>query len=738
MLKAVIFDFDGPIFDGRSAAHEAIKSVFEERNIGKEITREEFSQLPLLDPRKIIFNVTTDLDLEKSEFENLLNSYKSRLTDIELKDGHIQPLVSEFLRNAKKYDFKLFVYSNRSSENLEKVLSHHGLIQFLDGYHGLGKKKNLVKSDFHSEQLHSIVNDAKKREIALVGDSDHDYYFAKEMDISYYHAGYSKEPSNDSWKKANEILYDPADLEIFLSCASNEDSVKVRSSDQIHRIPSKLKKAIDQDDLVIYCGAGISIKSGIPNWSKLYKKLIGSGKNILFRKYDQPEVLELLTSKDDMASNIYNAFRKEFRKKSLNNSPNSYHFSLLRIESDHIWTTNYDKFFEQAIEKSGKDYVFIKSDEDILSNLGHEKWFVKMNGDFEETNANKYDDGSIIFTQSHFDSYEEERTEIWRHFEDDFRNKCILFVGTSMNDPALLRILRLARRKVISPSYNHFLLSSVGDDPVKSHFKSYERDNLNKLKIRTLNFDNYSGVEKFVRNIALYSQKPVISFSGNIPPDHSQSETLSGGSLTKGEVEKLCRDLGKELVQENFRVSSGCGPSIGKEAVESGFLIDSSSARFYLRKGGGTKFDANAPAIPVSEDNSNENPYQAMRERFIRESFALIALSGVPYNEDESGTIKEIELAMDKKVPVILFPQSGGDVFEYQRKFVQKIEQKYDHHEDKLRKFNEKIFDMNNEELKRYIRNHFVIDLQKLLSHFMSIPFRDQSSDEINLFKTFW
>lgn len=119
-----------------------------------------------------------------------------------------------------------------------------------------------------------------------------------------------------------------------------------------------IKKAINNNKLVIFVGAGISRNSGYPSWEELVKNIaqkIG---------YDS----EKLTNDDylKIPQYYYNS-RKEKEYNELieeffdikNPEPNLLHSAILNLNTYHIVTTNYDDLIETYIKALISSHVIL-------------------------------------------------------------------------------------------------------------------------------------------------------------------------------------------------------------------------------------------------------------------------------------------------------------------------------------------------------------------------------------------
>lgn len=118
-----------------------------------------------------------------------------------------------------------------------------------------------------------------------------------------------------------------------------------------------LVEAMNDDELIIFVGAGVSANSGLPSWSELIKELkselsLGDDVNdylkiaqIYYNKWGRQKYIQKINS-------IFNNFSDAI--------PNTIHSEILKIQPAHIITTNYDNLLEDTLCKSVRKYDVIK------------------------------------------------------------------------------------------------------------------------------------------------------------------------------------------------------------------------------------------------------------------------------------------------------------------------------------------------------------------------------------------
>jgi HAD superfamily hydrolase (TIGR01509 family) len=726
MTEGFVFDFDGPLFDGRKASMEAL-------GITTEHFRSRFNTavglvhgLPLLRPRALISLVYSALSLSPAKLHEIEKFYRAELEKAEDKIA-LRPEIKQLLQKLKASGGKLAVLSSRRRKDLQRRLCQIALERLIDVYHG---RDSLPNPKPHPDALTQIAQelDLKTDALVFIGDSKEDYQCAHDANVPYYHITWSGQSSYGELDQAAATFKTPSDLLEALSTRTSSVLLWDHSS-----LPNELKDAIEKRDLCFYAGSGISVPSGIGDWQGHYRGVLqelGAG-YLIEEGMDLPELLQLLAAQAEQTKLVFDRFRKSFDRPEV--EPNTYHYAMLRAQPERIWTSNYDQLFEKANDIGGFGYQIVTNDRGLLEHFRSARLVVKMNGDF--ATATYADDlrWDLIFTQEQFDLVERQRPEIWRLFEDDYRNRCILFVGVSFRDAALHRILAVARQKIPRTRYSHYLLTLRSSDPVQSRKEELQAGNLQRQYIKTLFFSEFASIDSFVAETAIARRRPIIGFSGGfgrLKKEASAKEIktflsrkLDRGSMTGARVKEFGEHLGEALAEAGFRVTSGCSPVVGIPPVSGAFHVAPTQARFYLRTRGGTNYDSTAPAIVVPPDTRRgQNVYAAMRQCYISELSLLIAY-GSPARPDgrKSGTIEEIEMAMAKHIPVLIIPQVGGEACVYRETFMQAIDRSYPDAAlaREIRELNQKISKVSPEKFVEFARGDLAEGIHMLMREVM-------------------
>ena len=136
-----------------------------------------------------------------------------------------------------------------------------------------------------------------------------------------------------------------------------------------------IKKASEDNKLVIVVGAGVSMLSNFPSWKEVIDRFSGPFSEQKER-YSQNEYLRIPQKYYNLRGHkeYYDLLRDIF---DLDLQSNKIHDEILNLNPIHLITTNYDDLLEQAIYARGLFYDVIAKDEEV-SQTRTKKFLIKM------------------------------------------------------------------------------------------------------------------------------------------------------------------------------------------------------------------------------------------------------------------------------------------------------------------------------------------------------------------------
>lgn len=220
-----------------------------------------------------------------------------------------------------------------------------------------------------------------------------------------------------------------------------------------------IQKAIENNKLIVFVGAGVSRNSGIPTWEELIKELandIGikakgkdSNGNEVFSNDDFLKIPQYYFN--ERKEKEYYDKVKEILDKDF--QPNEIHKMIFELNPAHIVTTNYDNLLEQQANKFQTKRKYCKAASDIeLATAPNCNFIIKMHGEFD----------NIVLKESDYDSYSNNFKLIETHIKGLFATHTILFVGFSADDSNVRRILQWIK-DIIGDKHQPAYLIDVND-----------------------------------------------------------------------------------------------------------------------------------------------------------------------------------------------------------------------------------------------------------------------------------
>jgi phosphoglycolate phosphatase-like HAD superfamily hydrolase len=121
----IVFDFDGPIFDGRAAADQSLQQTIDHFAVQFGKPRLSFECLPLLGTTSLISLLYKSLEVR--DRHAIRSYYRSSLQQAERRLG-VANDVHEVLTALRKLGFSMGLFSGRRSDDLTCLLSDLGLL----------------------------------------------------------------------------------------------------------------------------------------------------------------------------------------------------------------------------------------------------------------------------------------------------------------------------------------------------------------------------------------------------------------------------------------------------------------------------------------------------------------------------------------------------------------------------------------------------------------------------------
>lgn len=323
----------------------------------------------------------------------------------------------------------------------------------------------------------------------------------------------------------------------LLQILSKEELVKEDKSIKTQRVRkdnlkrnnsfiSTLSESLKNGRLTLVCGAGVSIGANIPSWNDLLLRLLESMmvrvsdhnsislKNISTREFQKRLGSSSLVMGKYLKSNLGKDFLTELRDALYHDNPKSCEVidSIVELSRpqrdgkplDSIITFNFDALIEENLEINNIKYKAI--DSEGTRNKANELPIFHVHG-YLPRKGNITSKKDVVFSE---DSYHTQFIEpfSWSNLiqlNKLSQNTC-LFVGMSLTDPNLRRLLDVANRKESSTSLNHFIIKKAPeidslDGQIDELMIFLEEQDANELGLNVIWIESFQEIPKILRQM---------------------------------------------------------------------------------------------------------------------------------------------------------------------------------------------------------------------------------------------
>ena len=324
---------------------------------------------------------------------------------------------------------------------------------------------------------------------------------------------------------ADDLIRDLKSIsEGFVDNIKTEDEIKTENENTYIR---NLKKSLNSNRLTIVCGAGISVDAGIPSWNTLLLSMLNKCINEEF-KFDIDDAKESLPTssiilgkylkimlgkdfenilKDSLYENLYEA-ESFMGKQALKESALMHSIiNLIRPKRnkgsvESVITFNFDSLIEDTLNKYGIENCSIFNEGMAADNtqipIYHVHGFLPRTIDIKAPN--------IVFSE---DSYHTQFIDpySWSNLIQLYKymNNTCLFLGLSITDPNLRRLLDISRRKNNNDSPRHYLIKKmpeIGNSFQRTQIILEEQD-ANSLGLNIFWVKEYDEIPEIINQIGI-------------------------------------------------------------------------------------------------------------------------------------------------------------------------------------------------------------------------------------------
>jgi hypothetical protein len=272
------------------------------------------------------------------------------------------------------------------------------------------------------------------------------------------------------------------------------------------QIPNNLKDAIQNDNLVIFAGSGLSKQFNLPDWKKLVEEVIVD----LGEDNDYFDYLPLLKKNKLSPIEVLEKLKPEHGQIRKYIKENFYltkgnfesHKKILKLSSQII-TTNYDNGFEMAADNKIIPSTYTSNFNISEVNKSSDEYILKLHGSVHEV------DNCILFKDDYEKLYAND-SSIIEKLKSIFIGKTILFIGFSFNDLEINLIFE--KLNLLFSNYNkHYVVSTSSSDFSSIPF-------LNSIQIQ-----DYTQIDNFIDSCLVH--KPLAK-QGQVAKSTDKTQTI--------------------------------------------------------------------------------------------------------------------------------------------------------------------------------------------------------------------
>jgi hypothetical protein len=418
------------------------------------------------------------------------------------------------------------------------------------------------------------------------------------------------------------------------------------------RLIGELFDAIQNRNLAIFAGAGLSIPAGYVDWKQLLTPI--ADELDLDIDKEQGNLVQLA----QYHCNVNQSNRGKINQLLVNEFSQSAsltenHKILSRLPIETFWTTNYDKMIESALIDAGKiPDVKYKTKQLAFTVPKRDAIVYKMHGDVDHPSE-------TILTKDDYESYHVTMQPFLNALSGDLTSKTFLFLGFSFTDPNLDYILSRVRVSYNRDQRPHYCLlrhlqKEQNEPDADFEYRQRKQElfvqDLLRFGIKTVMVDEYSEVTQILEKLEIKIKSKSVFISG---------AANEYGRFTSGASERFVYELSKALITSEHRVVSGFGLGIGSSVI--------SGALESIYMNGGKLNDDQLLLRPFPQSQVGETDLKVLwrkyREDMISYAGIAIFLFGNKLAGDEiilsNGMREEYEIAQKQGALVIPVGATG-------------------------------------------------------------------------------
>lgn len=215
----------------------------------------------------------------------------------------------------------------------------------------------------------------------------------------------------------------------------------------------QLASSIKKKQTILFVGSGVSKNLGLPDYSELIDQMAGNlGYDAsAFHKWGDNDFLilaEYYLLKKGTLGALRSWMDRAWHNPRFDIGSSAIYKLILELDFPIIYTTNFDRWLENAYDHYGKKYTKITNVADLPQIERDVPQIIKFHGDFD-------DDSSIVLTESSYFNRLDFETSLDIKLRSDSLEKSILFIGYSLSDINIRYMLYKLHNQWRNSRYEH-------------------------------------------------------------------------------------------------------------------------------------------------------------------------------------------------------------------------------------------------------------------------------------------
>jgi NAD-dependent SIR2 family protein deacetylase len=320
---------------------------------------------------------------------------------------------------------------------------------------------------------------------------------------------------------------------------------------------------LEEGNLAVFIGAGISAPAGFVNWKELLRPLAEDIDLDINKEHDLVTLAQYhVTKHNNNRADLNQAILDNFSKRDAKHTEN--HEILARLPISTFWTTNYDTLIEDALRAAGKIADIKHSVKQIpATTKGRDAVVYKMHGDVNHAQ-------DAVLCRDDYERYHRKNSPFITALSGELVSKTFIFLGFSFSDPNLDYILSRLRLDHEENQRKHFCILKAesklpGDSDVQLEYRKTKQslfinDLQARYNIRAVLVENYQQITDLLKTIESRHKRKTVFISGAA---HDYSFYGS-----EADSLKLVQSIAQKLIRSNHKIVSGLGLGIGSSVID--------------------------------------------------------------------------------------------------------------------------------------------------------------------------